>query len=197
MLPFLLFDRLKIPLNTPKQHIQESGFPPHGIGGQACCAPTSCGESARCCSSNAPIPRFFNKNILTCYNVVFTIGSAKSSLALSIERQSLSSNGLPFFAPGIPSQGLSFCIQAFFYCYVKYKVFIINFLPQRHREHRVCLFFIQSLRGQLDKTTIPPGNKMPILAPCSQRVDAFCRFCSVSCLVLFHCHGLINKLFSL
>ena len=63
----------------------------------------------------------------------------------------------------------------------------INFLPQRHRELRVCLFFIQSLRGRLDKTTIPTGNKMPVLAPCSQRIDAFCRFCSVSCLVLFHC----------
>ena len=31
---------------------------------------------------------------------------------------------------------------------------------------------------------------MPILAPRSQRIDAFCRFRSVSCLVLFHCRPL-------
>jgi hypothetical protein len=27
---------------------------------------------------------------------------------------------------------------------------------------------------------------MPVLATCNQRIDAFCRFRSVSCLVLFH-----------
>ncbi|MCJ7540857.1 MAG: hypothetical protein MUO88_14470, partial [Desulfobacterales bacterium] len=28
---------------------------------------------------------------------------------------------------------------------------------------------------------------MPVLAPCNQKIDTFCRFRSVSCLVLFHC----------
>jgi len=32
---------------------------------------------------------------------------------------------------------------------------------------------------------------MPVLAPCNQRIDEFCRFRSVSCLVLFHCRFLI------
>jgi len=32
---------------------------------------------------------------------------------------------------------------------------------------------------------------MPVLAPCNQKIDAFCRFRSVSCLVLFHCRFLI------
>jgi hypothetical protein len=31
---------------------------------------------------------------------------------------------------------------------------------------------------------------MTVLAPCNQRIDAFCRFRSVSCLVLFHCRPL-------
>ncbi|MGB2689876.1 MAG: hypothetical protein WBC36_12915, partial [Desulfobacterales bacterium] len=31
---------------------------------------------------------------------------------------------------------------------------------------------------------------MPVLAPRNQRIDAFCRFRSVSCLVLFHCRPL-------
>jgi len=31
---------------------------------------------------------------------------------------------------------------------------------------------------------------MSVLTPCNQITDVFCRFCSVSCLVLFHCRPL-------
>jgi hypothetical protein len=33
----------------------------------------------------------------------------------------------------------------------------------------------------------PSGGKMPVMAPCNQRIDAFYRFRSASCLVLSHC----------
>jgi hypothetical protein len=31
---------------------------------------------------------------------------------------------------------------------------------------------------------------MPVLTPCNQRIDAYCRLRSVSCLVVFHCRPL-------
>jgi hypothetical protein len=70
------------------------------------------------------------------------------------------------------------------------RVFIKIYLPQSRRERRAFGYFCFSLRRRKAKRLNPSGNKMRLLTYRNQRIDAFCRFRSVSCLVIFHCHPL-------
>ena len=66
------------------------------------------------------------------------------------------------------------------------RVFIKIYSPQRHGRRRAFGFFCFSLRRRKAKRLNPSGKKMPVIAPCNQRIYALCRFRSESCLVLFH-----------